>query len=189
MVAEPIIRSGVDRRFDALYRAHHQEILAYFIRRIPRPDAEDAAAEVFTIAWRRLSEVPQGEQVLAWLYGVAHKVLSNHWRTRGRIRRLTGRLGGLAANSPKTPEILVLRSAEDQMLLDALEQLRPSDRELLKLATWERLPHGTIGELFGISEAAASKRISRARQRLARELERMERRQRFRIPLLRRKEG
>ncbi len=37
---------SAERRFDALYRDHHQEILAYCIRRLPAPDAEDAAGEV-----------------------------------------------------------------------------------------------------------------------------------------------
>lgn len=190
-MAEPAIRrdSRIDGRFDSLYRRHHQEVLAYFIRRIPPCDADDATAEVFMVAWRRLDEVPQGDRAIAWLYGVAHRVLSNQWRSRFRTLRLKRRLGGLARSFPETPEILIVRSAEDQMLLDALEQLRAPDKEILKLATWEELPHSTIAELLGVSESAVSQRISRARNRLARELERLENRQRFPVPPLRRKEG
>ena len=73
------------------------------------------------------------------------------------------------------------------MLIGALNQLRSSDREILKLATWEKLPHGSIGELLGISEAAVDQRISRARKRLAKELEHIEIKQRFPVALLRRK--
>lgn len=74
------------------------------------------------------------------------------------------------------------------MLLDALEQLRSSDKEILRLATWEGLAHSTIGELLGVSESAVSQRISRARDRLAKELKRIENKQKFSVPLLRRKE-
>ncbi len=190
-MAEPAVGTGsrVDSRFDSLYRVHHRDVLAYFIRRIPRSDAEDAAAEVFTVAWRRLDQIPEGDQAVGWLYGVAHKVLSNHWRAWRRALRLNRRLGGLASPSPETPELQVVRSAEDQDLIRALDQLRSSDTEILKLATWEKLPHSSIGELLGVSEAAVDQRISRARKRLAKELEHIEHTQRFPVSLLRRKGG
>jgi RNA polymerase sigma-70 factor (ECF subfamily) len=163
-----------ESRFDALYRAHHAEILAYFLRRIPRSDAEDAAANVFTVAWRRLDHIPEGDHAIGWLYGVAHKILSNHRRGWRRAMKLNQRLAGLGAPSPVTPELQVVRSAEDQMLLDALDQLSWSDSEILKLATWEKLPYVAIGALFGVSEAAVGQRISRARKRLAKSLDRVE---------------
>lgn len=75
------------------------------------------------------------------------------------------------------------------MLIGALDRLRRSDREILKLATWEKLPHRSIGELLGISEAAVDQRISRARRRLANELEHIETKQRSPVPLLRRTGG
>jgi RNA polymerase sigma-70 factor (ECF subfamily) len=190
-MAEPAVGmgSGVDSRFDSLYRGHHREILAYFIRRIPRSDAEDAAADVFTVAWRRLDQIPKGDQAVGWLYGVAHKVLSNHWRAGRRALRLNRRLVGLGSPAPETPELQVVRSAEDQILIRALDRLRSSDREILKLASWEKLPHRSIGELLGISEAAVDQRISRARKRLAKLLERSESKPRSPVPLLRKKGG
>ncbi len=164
-----------ESRFDDLYQRHHAEILAYFLRRIPRADAEDAAANVFTVAWRRLDQIPHGDDAVRWLYGAAHKTLSNHRRSWRRTMKLKQKLSGVATPSPVTPELQVVRSAEDQMLLNALELLSPSDSEILKLATWEKLSHEAIGGLLGISDAAAGQRISRARKRLATSLERLER--------------
>lgn len=160
--------------FEALYRTHHAEILAYFVRRVPRSDAEDAAANVFSVAWRRLDEVPAGDDAIRWLYGVAHRTLSNHRRSWRRSTRLRQRLSGLAAVSPVTPELQVVRAAEDQMLLEALHQLSHADSEILKLAKWEKLSHEAIAELLGITESAVGQRISRARGRLARRLERIQ---------------
>ncbi len=80
-------------------------------------------------------------------------------------------------------------SVEDQMLIGALNQLRRSDREILRLATWEKMPHSSIGELLGTTEAAVDQRISRARKRLAKELERIENKQKLPDLLLRRKES
>lgn len=163
-----------ESRFDALYRGHHAEILAYFVRRIPRSDAEDAAANVFTVAWRRLDQIPVGNDAVMWLYGVAHKTLANHRRSWRRAMKLNRRLSGLGVSSPVTPELQVVRAAEDEMLLKALDQLAWSDSEVLKLATWEKLSYSAIGDLLGISEAAVGQRISRARRRLAKTLGRLE---------------
>ena len=161
----------VDGRFDSLYRAHHAEVLAYFVRRIPPADAEDAAAEVFAVAWRRLDQIPEGDRAIRWLFGVAHNVLTNHRRSWRRALQLNRRLSGLGQPEPETPESQIVRSAEDRLLLDALGQLRWSDQEILRLATWEKLSHEAIGELLGLAEAAVSQRISRARKRLIKVLE------------------
>ena len=43
-----------ERRSAALYQAYYRPILAYAVRRVaPGEDAADAAADVFTTAWRR----------------------------------------------------------------------------------------------------------------------------------------
>jgi RNA polymerase sigma-70 factor (ECF subfamily) len=39
-------------------------------------------AETYAIAWRRVRELPPGEEVQLWLYGVARRVLANHYRER-----------------------------------------------------------------------------------------------------------
>ena len=173
-------------RFDALYRDHHQQVVAYCIRRLPRAEAEDAAAEVFAVAWRRLDEVPEGE-ALPWLYGVSQRVVSNHWRSTRRRRRLVGKLGGLGSNPAESPEVQLVRSEEHEQLLEALGRLRWADQEVLRLVTWEQLSHHEIAELLEISEAAVGQRVSRARKRLAEELDRKS--TRSKAPLWGRKAG
>jgi DNA-directed RNA polymerase specialized sigma24 family protein len=45
------------RRFDALFEAYHSDIVAYCSWRAGSAgDAQDAAAEVFLTAWRRVDE-------------------------------------------------------------------------------------------------------------------------------------
>ena len=137
----------------------------------------------------RLDEVPISEEAVRWLCGVSQRVVSNQWRSRRRRRRLTGRLGGLGSPPAETPEIQVVRSEEQEMVTRALSQLRWTDQEILRLATWERLPHSGIAELLDISEAAVGQRISRARKRLASEVERLDRGPRSQVPLPRKKAG
>jgi len=86
---------------------------------------------------------------------------------------LLARIGGLGSPQPEVPETLVLRRQDDQQLLDALARLRWPDQEVLRLATWEGLPHRDIAELLSCSEVAVGQRIARAKKRLARELKPM----------------
>ena len=176
-MAEPAMKQNrsSDSRFEALYRRFHPEILAYFVRRIHRSEAEDATAQVFTVVWRRIDDVPDGDGAVAWLFGVARNVLSNHRRSWRRKLRLRYRLANRRTPESDPPDVVVVRSEEDQILMRALERLSSSDQELLKLATWEKLPYSVIAELLDTSEAAVGQRVSRARKRLKRELERIER--------------
>ena len=155
-----------EMRFRCLYDRHHPDVLAYFSRRIGREAAQDAADEVFAVAWRRIDDVPPDDQAILWLYGVAHGVLRNHDRGTRRLRRLVARLGRQQPALPEQPEAVVLRTLDEQAAVDALCTLRRDDQELLRLAYWEELTHGEIGEVLGCSKSAVDARVHRALQRM-----------------------
>ena len=157
-----------EARFRGLYESYASAILAYFRRRTDSETAKDCTADTFLVAWRRLDDVP--EQPLPWLYGVARRVLSNHRRSTGRMARLVDRLRRQPSEAAADPELVVIRRFEDSDLAEAMMRLRPEDRELLFLSTWEELPHGDIGTVLGCSSHAVDQRVYRAMHRLAREL-------------------
>jgi hypothetical protein len=51
-----------------MFRAHHDAVLAYALRRAHPHDARDVVAETFLVAWRRLGEA-RSESRLPWLAG------------------------------------------------------------------------------------------------------------------------
>ena len=62
------------RRFDELFAAHSRDVAAYCSWRSGSPsDAQDAVAEVFLTAWRRLDAVPVGDAERVWLYATARR--------------------------------------------------------------------------------------------------------------------
>jgi RNA polymerase sigma-70 factor (ECF subfamily) len=159
--------------FRSLYDRHYDAILAYFLRRAGQHSAQDLAAEVFLVAWRRLDDVPRGEETLLWLYGVAANVAAHHRRSAARRARLDTRLRSVpAATSRDEPEPQVVRRTEYEHVLAAAARLRPADQEILRLAAWEELPHDQISRLLGVSVAAVDQRLHRAKKRLAREYRR-----------------
>ena len=155
-----------EARFHALFSRHYPEVFGYAARRVGRDDAGDAAADVFTIAWRRLERIPSEPEALPWLYGVARRVVANHERAANRRRRLEARAAAYATGASFGPEPLGSDVAA------ALSRLSPSDREVLRLAAWEDLPPAEIAVVIGCSPNAASVRLHRARRRLAEQMQR-----------------
>jgi RNA polymerase sigma-70 factor (ECF subfamily) len=149
-------------RFDAIFSAHQRHVLAYAMRRTQTlADAEDVAAETFTVAWRKMDTVP-AEEPLPWLYAVARRVLANHRRGNGRRERLAALL---RVDDIATP----LRAGEDHdgPAFVALASLPPADQELLRLVAWEELGNQQIAAVLGITANAVAIRLHRARARFA----------------------
>jgi RNA polymerase sigma-70 factor (ECF subfamily) len=147
--------------FAALFNAHFDSLLAYTRRRTPQlADAEDAMAETYIVAWRRMTEVPgDAQEQRLWLFGVAYRVIANQRRAAGRRLQLTDRLKA-ALLPPSRPS----GALED--VTEALATLSDADQEILRLAAWEGLSHGEIGQVLGITPNAAAIRLHRARKRL-----------------------
>jgi RNA polymerase sigma-70 factor (ECF subfamily) len=167
-----MMSASKEQRFTEIYLARYADVLGYLLRRSAGHDARDAAAEVFTVVWRRIDEMPDGADPLAWLYGVAANVLANQRRGERRRRNLRSRMNGLAAapvivSEPHEGEGV---AGEHASLVTALNTLSDVDREVLLLNAWEGLPASQIAARFEISLAAAEKRLSRAKARLARTL-------------------
>lgn len=157
--------SGRHQRFTALFNAHYADVLAYARRRARGDaDAEDVANETFSVAWRRFDDV-HPEVPLAWLYGIARRVLANRRRAEARRRDLLQRIASTLhpVLDVGSPDPTVTRLG----VLAALSRLSPSDQELLRLVAWEGLGNAEIAVVVGASPNAVAVRLHRARRRLA----------------------
>ncbi|SFP47105.1 RNA polymerase, sigma subunit, ECF family [Actinomadura madurae] len=159
-------------RFEEIYAANRARLLGYALRRTTDPqDAADVLAETFLTAWRRLDDIPPGDQARLWLYGVARRVLANYHRGERRRSALAADLGSrLRAAAP------VQDAAGNDLtgVAAAFRSLPELDRELLSLVGWEGLDHAEIATVLGCSRNALRIRLHRARRRFARALARLD---------------
>jgi RNA polymerase sigma factor (sigma-70 family) len=149
------------RRFDELFAAYSADVVSYCGWRAGSPsDAQDAVAEVFLTAWRRLEELPAGDPARVWLYATARKVLANQRRSSRRRAALHERLAIEAvAGAQESP------APEETLVHEALRRLAPLDREVLLLAEWEGLSPAQIARVLDCLAVTARGRLHRARRR------------------------
>ncbi|MBW0254405.1 sigma-70 family RNA polymerase sigma factor [Cellulomonas sp. PS-H5] len=144
--------------FEDLFSRHATAVHRYLLRRGAADDAEDLAADVLTVAWRRRAEVPDGHE-LPWLYRTAGFVLANH-RRKGRpvpVETVPDE------PDPDDPAVLAVR---DERVREALARLSARDRQVLLLTAWEGLTGDDLALVLGLSRGGADAALSRARSRL-----------------------
>ena len=157
-------------RFRRLFDDHYRALFQYCARRLTVAEANDAMADTFVVAWRKIGQVPLGAEARPWLFGVARNVVKNAHRSSRRRERLRVKAWSVSGLPPDEPEALVVRHAEDEMVVEVIATLSRSDQEILRLHTWEDLTASEIAVVLGVSPQAAHMRINRATTRFAKAL-------------------
>jgi RNA polymerase sigma-70 factor (ECF subfamily) len=135
---------------------------------------DDAVADTFLTVWRRIDEVPAGEDALVWLYGVAFRVIGHQWRSSARRGRLQDRLHSVGFRPVPAADEATVDGDEHRLVLAALARLGDTDAEVLRLVVWEQVSVVDVAAVLKIEPDAARQRLHRARRNLAREYDRLQ---------------
>lgn len=154
-----------EERLRKLFRDHYRAVCSYVRRRADAELVEDVVAETFTVAWRRLDQVPMDAR--PWLLGVARRVLATQLRGQRRRGLLRSRLEVEA----RPPGISGTGEAVGAVA-EALGRLSDKDREAITLVAWEGLSPAQAAGVVGLTAGAFRVRLHRAKRRLRQELER-----------------
>lgn len=147
--------------FEGLVRAHTPALHRYLVRRVGVGDADDLAADVLVVAWRRRDDVPD-EAALAWLYRTAGFVVANFRRKRRPVP-----MGEVPDDGVDADDDPAVRAVRDEQVREVLRRLSPRDRQIVLLNAWEGLAGGDLAAVLGIGRGGADAALSRARARLA----------------------
>lgn len=125
--------------------------------------AEDAARETFVKAWRGLEDFRGESSEKTWLMRIAVNVCRDMLRTpwmRRNDRRISAEK--LLMNTPQ--------HREGGALTEALLRLPVKNREVALLCWYQGLTVEEAAQALGISHAAATSRLHRAKEAIKREL-------------------
>jgi len=161
--------------FGVLFERHEHAVRSYCHRRTGSADAaEDLVSIVFLEAWRRHEEVQlSGESLLPWFLAVAARVMKQRRRTLLRHRAALARLPD-HLTSPDHADDVTARIDDRARLARVraeLAQLRPVDREVVEACVEQGLSYADAAALLGVPVGTIRSRLSRARRRLARSVD------------------
>lgn len=150
--------SFYDRHFDFVWRA---------LRRLGVPPAQldDAAQEVFVIAFRRSAEFEGRSSSKTWLFGIA-------WNRARELARTTRRhpeepLLEEPAVATAAPEELAIFRQELGLIYGVLDELTPERRAILIMAEVEEMTAPEISEILGVPLNTVYSRLRLARRDFA----------------------
>ena len=152
---------GRRARFGALVAEVVEPVRRFLARRTDPDTADDVLADTLLVLWRRLDDVPAGDEALPWTYAVARNALSNVERGARRQRRLAHRI--TVVDPPA--EVAPAEAEPDDRVAAALARMRPDEVELLRLWAWEQLGPAQIATVLDLTPNAVSIRLHRARGR------------------------
>lgn len=153
-----------------VYNQYHTAVYRYIAFRVnDDATAEDLANEVFTrlLAALRRRQAP-ATTVRGWLFGVAERVVADHYRKRSRWR-----FGWLSEDLPSpadSPEQHVGHALRLAQLRAGLHRLSADQQHVLALRFGYGLPIAEVAALIGKSEGAVKMLQARAIARLAEEV-------------------
>ncbi len=128
-----------------------------------REEAEDLMSETLLISYERFDTLRAEEALLSFMFSVASHVLRSQRRRRRLQALLLERFRPDAGVTATAPDV----STDVQLVLEALQQLPPRQREALALYEIAGLGMQDICAIQGGTVPAMKSRVARARKKLA----------------------
>ena len=154
-----------EQAFAELVRRHIDFVYSAALRIVHDPHtAEDVTQSTFIALTKNALQVRDRSVLSSWLHSTARNLAANAIRTEVRRRareQEAAAMNQLLANEPETAWKNIAPHLDD-----AIAELGDSDRDALLLRYFERKSAREMGQMFGTSEEAAQKRVSRAVERL-----------------------
>ena len=164
---------GDREAFGQLYEQYVTRIFNYVYYRTGNVhDAEDLTARVFYRAMHHIQNyTDRGVPFSAWLYRIAHNLIANWHRDRGRHQEIPLEDAPLLHIKGEAPESALVKNQETEALLRIIRHLPGERQHLLILKFVEHMSNAEIGEIMGRSEGAVKSLYHRTLLSLRDELE------------------
>lgn len=148
----------VSRYYDACWR------FAYHMLG-ERADAEDVVQEAFLRAYLAIGRYDERDQFRGWLFRILTNQCRNALTSRGRRTRRFIQ-DEMALETAPAPPASLPAGVDDAVLVRALGQLDPLQREALLLKYAEGLEYSDMSAMTGAGESALKMRVKRGSERL-----------------------
>jgi RNA polymerase sigma-70 factor (ECF subfamily) len=133
---------------------------------VPRADAEDVVQETFVVVLKKLGEFEGRSSLRTWIYGIAHRAVSEH-RRRAHIRReIPTEAPDPGRVDAAQPELVERERARIQ-LAAILERLDGDKRAAFVFHEIEGMTMSEVAEIVGCPLQTAYSRLHAAREQVS----------------------
>lgn len=165
-----LCRAGDAFAVERLVHAYQQDIFRLALSVLDDPvEAEDAVQDTFVKALDALDSYRGDSAFKTWLYAIALNICRGRLRQRRAHDRLRAALRLLVhqgGRNVRQPEEAAIRSAADEQVWQAIQELGERHRLPIILRYYHNLSVAEIAELLGTSEGTVHSRMHTARGRL-----------------------
>lgn len=158
-------RAGDAEAGEALFERFY-DALSRFFRSKAGDGAPDLIQRTFLVMLETHTRMREGTTFQAYLFGIARKVLLEHYRNRRRDGERFDPVEQSFEDLGPTPTGLLAGVQETQLLLQALRRIPLESQMILELYFWENVTAREIGDVFEAPEGTVRTRIRRAKQQL-----------------------
>jgi RNA polymerase sigma factor (sigma-70 family) len=167
-------RDGDRGAGDRLLRRHFASLHRFFASKVG-DEAEDLIQNTMLACVTYIDKVSKATSFRAYLFTVASNQLYAHLRKHAREGEIIDFTVKSAVELGLSPSAIVAKRQRDQQLSAALRRLPFELQIVLELGYWEGLNAREIADVLELPVGTAKSKIRRAKQLLARELERLTR--------------
>jgi len=161
------VRAGEQGAEEELVQRFYRKVLVMAVVRVgDRQAALDIAQETMigVLEALRQGRVNDHQHIAGYVHGTARNLINNHFRVRARTKTEGVVLDGEVAQGD--PEQLAAERERMEMVERALAELKPDDRDILRMTLVDGLKPGEIAARTGLPSEVIRKRKSRACKRL-----------------------
>ena len=139
--------------FAELYHRHFTRVYRYHIARTGNiAEAQDLTTLTFLAAMEGIASYRGSGAFSAWLMGIAHNQMAQHFRSRRQEHPLEQ--AEHLSDSAELPELTVGRRIQFTQVCQALDELKPERAEAIILCLFANLTASEAGRVMGKSEGA-----------------------------------
>jgi len=162
--APPSVRLAADEQaWSALYDEHFDFVWRSLRRLgVPVSSLDDAAQEVFLVAFRRQGEFEGRSSYKTWLFGIAWNIARG--LSRSPARREEPLSESVVDADTHSPQEAAARGEAIRTLYAVLDELEPERRAVFVMAELEEMSAREIADITGIPQNTVYSRLRAARE-------------------------
>jgi RNA polymerase sigma factor (sigma-70 family) len=158
--------TGCEQSFTALVERHIHLVYSVAVRGSKHSEAaQEISQAVFTLLARKGPSLRRGTVLAGWLFNAARLMAANH--RRSEVRRFKREQEAyMQSLSEQAGEKNVSWDELEPLLDEAMDCLRPTDRDAIVLRYFKNLSLAETSRALGVAERAGQKRVLRAVDKL-----------------------